>query len=42
MLIGVLAVQCKEPTYLDIHRMTGRFWKELMPKCFTYALIKIM
>ena len=29
MLIGVLAVKCKEPTYLGIHRMTCRFWKEL-------------
>lgn len=25
MLIGVLAVKCKEPTYLGIHRMTCRF-----------------
>jgi len=29
MLIGVLAVKCKEPTYLGIHRMTRRFWHEL-------------
>jgi hypothetical protein len=29
MLIGVLAVKCKEPTYLGIHRMTCRFWREL-------------
>ena len=29
MLIGVLAVTCKEPTYLGIHRMTCRFWHEL-------------
>jgi hypothetical protein len=29
MLIGVLAVKCKEPTYLGIHRMTCRFWHEL-------------
>ena len=29
MLIGILAVKCKEPTYLGIHRMTGRFWKDL-------------
>ena len=28
MLIGVLAVKCKEPTYLGIHRMTCRFWHE--------------
>jgi hypothetical protein len=29
MLIGVLAVKCKEPTYLGIHRMTCRCWKAL-------------
>jgi hypothetical protein len=29
MLIGVLAVKCKEPTYLGIHWMTCRFWREL-------------
>jgi hypothetical protein len=29
MLIGVVAVTCKEPTYLGIHRMTYRFWNEL-------------
>jgi hypothetical protein len=29
MLIGVLAVKCKEPTSLGIHRMTCRFWSEL-------------
>jgi hypothetical protein len=29
MLIGVLAVKCKEQTYLGIHRMTCRFWNEL-------------
>jgi hypothetical protein len=29
MLIGILAVKCKEPTYLGMHRMTCRFWKEL-------------
>ena len=28
-LIGVLAVTCKEPTYLGIHRMTCRYWKAL-------------
>ena len=28
MLIGVLAVKCKEPTYVGIHRMTCRFWPE--------------
>ena len=29
MLIGVLAVKCREPTYLGIHRMACQFWKEL-------------
>jgi hypothetical protein len=29
MLIGVLAVKCKEPTYLGLHRMTCRFGREL-------------
>ena len=29
MLIGVLAVKCREPTYLGIHRLTCRFWKQL-------------
>ena len=29
MLIGVLAVKCQEPTYVGIHRLTCRFWKEL-------------
>jgi hypothetical protein len=29
MLIGVLAVKCKEQSYLGIHRMACRFWKEL-------------
>ena len=29
MLIGSVAVKCKEPTYLGIHRMTCRCWKEL-------------
>jgi hypothetical protein len=29
MLLGVLAVKCKEPTYLGIHRMTCRCWKAL-------------
>jgi hypothetical protein len=28
MLIGGLAVKYKEPTYLGMHRMTGRFWKQ--------------
>ena len=29
MLIGVLAVRCKEKTYLGIHRLSTRYWKEL-------------
>ncbi len=29
MLIGVLAVKCKEKTSLGIHRLSTRFWKEL-------------
>ena len=29
MRIGVLAVTCRESTYLGIHRMTCQFWKEL-------------
>jgi hypothetical protein len=29
MLIGILAVKCKEQTYLGIHRMTCRCWKAL-------------
>jgi hypothetical protein len=29
MLIGVPAVKCKEQSYLGIHRMTCRFWREL-------------
>jgi hypothetical protein len=29
MLIGVLAVKCKEKTYVGIHRLSRRFWKEL-------------
>jgi hypothetical protein len=29
MLIGVLAVKCKEQSYLGIHRLTCRFWQEL-------------
>lgn len=29
MLIGVVAVKCKEKTYLGIHRLSTRFWKEL-------------
>lgn len=29
MLIGVLAVKCKEKTYLGIHRLALTYWKEL-------------
>jgi hypothetical protein len=29
MLIGILAVKCKEQSYLGIHRLSCRFWKEL-------------
>lgn len=29
MLIGVLAVKCKEKTYLGIHRLARTYWKEL-------------
>jgi hypothetical protein len=32
MLIGVLAVKCKEQTYLGIHRLSTRFWQELCGK----------
>lgn len=29
MLIGVVAVKCKEKTYVGIHRLSMRYWKEL-------------
>jgi hypothetical protein len=29
MLIGVFAVNCTEKTYVGIHRLSTRFWKEL-------------
>ena len=29
MLIGLLAIKCEEQSYLGIHRMSCRFWKEL-------------
>jgi hypothetical protein len=29
MLIGVVAVKCKEKTYGGIHRLSMRYWKEL-------------
>jgi hypothetical protein len=32
MLIGVLAVKCKEKTYVGIHRLSRRYWKELCGK----------
>ena len=28
MLIGVLAVKCKEKTYLGIHRLSTKYWEE--------------
>lgn len=32
MLIGVLAVKCKEKTYVGIHRLSRRYWKDLCGK----------
>jgi len=32
MLIGVLAVKSKEKTYVGIHRLSTRYWKELCGK----------
>lgn len=32
MLIGVLAVKCKEKSYIGIHRLSQRYWKELCGK----------
>jgi hypothetical protein len=32
MLIGVVAVKCKEKTYVGIHRLSTRYWKELCGK----------
>jgi hypothetical protein len=29
MLIGVVAVKCKEKTYVGIHRLSTRYWKAL-------------
>jgi hypothetical protein len=29
MLIGVVAVKCKEKTYVGIHRLSTRYWQEL-------------
>ena len=39
MLIGVLAVKCKEPPYLGIHRMTCRFWHELCGRNIRFPAI---
>jgi hypothetical protein len=32
MLIGVVAVKCKEKTYVGIHRLSTRYWNELCGK----------
>lgn len=32
MLIGVVAVKCKEKTYVGIHRLSTRYWPELCGK----------
>jgi hypothetical protein len=32
MLIGVVAVKCKEKTYVGIPRLSTRYWKELCGK----------
>ena len=32
MLIGVVAVKSKEKTYVGIHRLSARYWKELCGK----------
>ena len=32
MLIGVVAVKSKEKTYVGIHRLSMRYWKELCGK----------
>lgn len=29
MFIAILAVKCKEKTYLGIHRMTARYWSQI-------------
>ena len=39
MLIGVVAVKSKEKTYVGIHRLSARYWKELCGKEFTAAPI---
>lgn len=32
MLIAVLAVKCKEKSYLGIHRMTQKYWSLIAPE----------
>lgn len=32
MLIGVVAVKCKEKTYVGIHRLSTHYWRELCGK----------
>lgn len=32
MLSGVVAVKCKEKTYVGIHRLSTRYWQELCGK----------
>ena len=39
MLIGIVAVKCKEKTYVGIHRLSTRYWKELCGKEVTAAPI---
>jgi hypothetical protein len=39
MLIGVVAVKCKEKTYVGIHRLSTRYWKELCGKEVTASPI---
>jgi len=39
MLIGVVAVKCKEKTYVGIHRLSTRSWQELCGQEVTAAPI---
>ena len=39
MLIGVVAVKCKEKTYVGIHRLSTRYWNELCGKEISAAPI---
>ena len=32
MLLGVVAVKCKVKTYVEIHRLSTRYWAELCGK----------